>query len=58
MEVTVCFICLKSGNNFELARNISFLHQDGTLLNPLDILLKLIANDVNLQRWLYPSTLR
>ena len=43
----ICFICLKSGENFQLARNISFLHPDGTLLNPLEILLKIIAKDVN-----------
>ena len=46
-KMEICFICLKSGENFQLARNISFLHPDGTLLNPLEILLKIIAKDVN-----------
>ena len=47
MEVSLCFICLKVGNHFERTREKTFLHQDGKLLNPLDTLLKLIADDVN-----------
>ena len=47
MEVGFCFICLKVGNHFERTREKTFLHEDGKLLNPLNTLLKLIADDIN-----------
>ena len=48
MEISLCFICLKAGGEFERAHDITLMHHDGTLLNPLDILLKLVMNDVNI----------
>lgn len=48
MEISLCFICLKAGGEFERAHDITLMHHDGTLLNPLDILLKLVINDVNI----------